>query len=472
MRRLLAVAVLFGFLPRAHGQDKGTSEFSAKGEFRARYFLMDNPGADEDSLSNTSATEGRFKVNLKFRPSERVSATLTALHNANFGHDRNDGSVANSDPGTSNSAPPSGSTINDGENLLSVNEAYGTWLAADDLTVMIGRMNLQVGDGTLMGLNDWQKLPYAWEGLLLMWEQDFGKHWFAALKLRNLQINRSAASTLNTSASRDPEHNAYMYAFDLKGMADWLKIAHFHFLKNNSDALDSNSSGTTNLQTTTDGVDTIRYGTNLELVFGSFDLKGWYEIQSGKMININNEVRTEYDYAGSLWAAELGFSAANFLRSRFFAHYHSDSGDGDRSDPNANNYDPFASELHGRTGMMDILAWGNLTMWAFGWTFKSDDKTDFGLKYNVFKRTESASVAQGPTAGLYGNYLRGTGLTAANDKENLGEEIDLWATYAHGNGLESTIRLGYFMPGDYFEDSSVGNDDKILHFMVEGRATF
>jgi len=482
MRRVLAAAVLVAFVPTANAQDKGKADFSANAEYRARYFNMENPTANEKALSRSAMAEGRFKFNGGFKANEKMSATLTLLHNTNFGVDDNNQAAGSSGTGTSSTAHPTAAntTVNDGENFLGVNQAYVTWTAADDLMFQVGRMNLQLGDGTLVGLNDWQKNPTAWEGVLAGWEQEFGKFWFAGLKLRNIQVDAAAAGDVNTASNGDPEHNAYIVGFDLKTMPEWMKTAHFHIVKNNGDALDANAAVDGFAATTKDGLDTMRYGTNLGFAFGAFDAKAWYEAQSGKVININDEVKTEYDYEGNMMAAQVGFSVPNFMSSRFHLHYHVSSGDKDGTDKKLEGYDPYATEQHGSAGMMDLFGWGNLTMINVGWTLKTDDKTDIGVMYSMFSRTEAGSTAT--PAQTYNQGLYGQGLpNAANDKDKLGDEIDVWATHSYGGGLSTTLRLGMFSPGDYFSDASndagvagsgIKQDSKIMHIMIEGKATF
>src|SRR5262245_42517823 len=87
MRRVLAAAVLVAFMPTANAQDKGKSDFSTNAEYRARWDYMTNPGLYEKGQSHVSEAGHRFKIGAGYKASEKVSANVTLIHNANFGID-------------------------------------------------------------------------------------------------------------------------------------------------------------------------------------------------------------------------------------------------------------------------------------------------------------------------------------------------------------------------------------------------
>lgn len=456
MRRVLAAAVLVAAMPTAHAQDKGKADFSTNAEFRARYFWMQNPGGNENTLANKNTGEGRFKLNLNYKANEKVSATMTLLHNAEFGQNTNTSSIVDQDHSAS---------VEDG---LNVNQAYATWMSSDDLKFMVGRMNYQVGDGALIGINDWEAVPYAFEGVLANWEAEFGKFQFALLKVRNLT---------GTSSSGDPEQNMYGINFDLKTMPEWLKAVNVHFFKNNSDAVDHNNAGGAAVDgkvvSTTDGLDIMRYGLMAHFGFGPVELKAWWEGQGGKVHFINTggaAAKTDYDYKGSMMAAELAYNAPNFMGSRFHFMWHKDSGDDNGGDTSLDAYDSYATEKHNSAGAMDLFGWGNLTFMQVGWMMKPQDKTDVGLQYTMLSMTEAKGSF---VTGTYGGNLPAVASQNTNN-DKLGDEVDLWATHHYDNNLATTLRLGYFMPGDRFEPAAPAtkSTDAIMHVMLEGRATF
>ncbi|MGE4133877.1 MAG: alginate export family protein [Bdellovibrionales bacterium] len=483
MRRVLAAGVLLAFVPTANAQDKAKSEFTPSAEYRARYFYLQNPSAKESDNSSQNMAEGRFKLGLDYRANEKISAHATLLHNTNFGIDNNtDAAGGNTGAGTASTTPPGTTTVNDQDNLISVNEAYVNWMSSDDMNFRIGRMNYHVADGSFISSNDWEKIPYSFEGLQANWEQEWGKLQFVAFKVRNLatvdNVNHPAT---NSSASDDAEHNMYGINFDLKTMPEWLKGVNAHIFKDTGDALGGGSGSY--VMSTTNGVDTLRYGLMGKFAFSGFDAGAWYEAQGGKLKNITAAgVKTDLGYKGQMYQIELGYTLENFMMSRFFLLYHRDSGDDNTGDNDLKGYDPYYYDMHANAGLMDLLAWGNLTQISLGWTFKTDDRNDFGLAYHMFSKTEKSSTtttAQGVNFGTMGAYGGGredlSSRTQKADADKIGDEIDLWATHHYNDNLATTFRVGYFMPGDVFEPTAAGTEkstDKILHVMIEGKATF
>ncbi len=453
MRRVLAAAVLVAFMPTANAQDKAKGDFSTDAEYRARYFLMQNPTANETDVSSAGQGEHRFRFGANYKASEKLSAGLTLIHNAQWG--QMNGVTARP------TAEHDNATGGLEENFMAVNEAYMKWMVSDDLSFKVGRQGYSFADGYVMGRNDWESTPYSYEGLLVNWEAEFGKFNFFGFK------HKDEAVATGNSASADPEHNSYGIVFDLKSKPEWMKALSVHVIKDNADArfgaTQTNNNGN-------QGKDYLRYGLMAGFGFGDFDLTAWYAAHSGKSKLIAaGGAKTERDHEGNLIQAQLGYTAQNFMQSRFFFTYHMDSGDDNTGDANDKGYDSYYTEKHNSAGMMDLFGWGNLTFMQLGWTMKPQDKTEVGLQYTMFSRTEASATSQTFVAGKYGAGLGGAG----NTKDKLGDEIDLWATHSYTDSLATTFRVGYFMPGDHFTDATTNNDeDKILHIMIEGKATF
>ena len=133
MRRIIALAVLVAFMPTANAQDKAKAEFSHDGEYRLRYWWTQNPGANEDTQRTDSSVDSRFKLGTTFKASEKMSAHLTLLHNAEFG--QNDASDIGDTSGDT-------ATNDQSENMLTVNQAYANWMFSDDMSFRVGPSEL------------------------------------------------------------------------------------------------------------------------------------------------------------------------------------------------------------------------------------------------------------------------------------------------------------------------------------------
>ncbi len=451
MRRLLALAVLVSLMPTSNAETKNKADFSHNAEYRARYWWTQNPGGDENTLGTNSNFDHRFKLGTSFRASEKFSANFTLLHNATWGESAGVGAAG-------------GTAGNDAENVVVVNEVYGNWMVSEDLSFRFGRQNFQIGDGSVMGVNDWEPNPYFFEGVAASYEMELGKFQPFAFKFRDY-------TTLQNSANKDAEQNAYGLSFDLKTMPEWMKTLNLHVIQVNGDAIRSADVGSDvqGLQ----GQDNLRYGLMAGFVYSMFDAKFWYAGHTGKNKHIAADgTKTEYDASGMMIQAEAGVNVENFMRSRFFVQYHQDSGDENINGNKHETYDSFFYEKHANAGLMDLFGWGNLTYITAGWTGKATDKTDVGLTYSMFSRTESGTNAASAKAGTAGVALF-NGVTPASDDSKLGDEIDLWAEHHYDGGLSAVARLGYFSPGDYFKNATAGaRSDNITQVMLEAKMTF
>lgn len=469
MRGFLVLAVLVSLVPPANAQDKGKTDFSHNAEYRVRYWWTQNPGGDKgngtsDRKENESHAEHRFKLGTLFRANEKFTAALTLLHTANWGQEDAADSVGDTNDNHADQV----------ENFLTVNEAYANWMMSEDFNLRIGRQNFQIADGYVMGTNEWLQSPYAFEGLLANYEVEFGKFQGFAFKYRDM------VALAGSSASKDPEHNAYGVNFDLKTMPEWMKALNVHVIKDNADAV-SESTATGKVRTGTHGQDVLRYGAMASFAFSIVDLKAWYAGTTGKnkYYNIASADVTNRDSEGRMMQAEAGVNFASFMNSRVFAQYHQDSGDTDSTDGKDGTYDSYFFERHANSGLMDLIDWGNLTYISVGWTAKPTDRTDVGLTYTMFSRTESGDSAAGvaPVAGLYGSDLT-SNVNNGWTGDKLGDEIDVWAEHKYDGGLSTVARLGYFMPGDVFKKSTsspgveINRDEKIVQLMLEGKLTF
>ena len=454
MRRVLALAVLMAFMPTANAQDTAKAEFTPSAEYRARYFWMQNPGGDADTMGTDSFANHRFKLGASFKANEKFSAHISLLHDASFGQ-MNAETTGQFDQSVGGAHE---------ENFMNVYEAYATWMVSEDFNLKVGRQGFQMADGSVMALNDWQQQPTAFEGVLGSFEAEFGRFQAFAFKYKEL-TGAAGHPTAGSSASKDPEHNAYGINFDLKTMPEWLKSLNVHVIKDNADGIVQAvatpiTDPTVNSLT---GHDTIRYGVNAAFAFSMFDAKAWYEMQSGKYTNaLDDGTVADLDAAGTMYQLEIGASFEEFMKSRFYAQYHVDSGDTDGTDGEQGTYDPYFYERHANAGLMDLIGWGNLTYIQVGGTLMPMDNTTVGVAYTMFSRTENDSASRPGDNG-------GT-LAAGGTSDKIGDEIDLWAERAYDGGLSTVLRLGYFTPGSYLKDG--GSEDNIMHVMLEGKLTF
>lgn len=479
MKKLLAALATLALVPAAHAAEKG-ADFTHSAEFRVRHLMAQNPTANKDDISTANATIQRFKLGTTFRANEKFSATLTLLHNATWGS--NDLGLMDSNgyaAGTGDSSRGVLDGTRDGDNLLLVQEAYGTWNVNDEFNLRFGRGSFTMADGLVISANDWENTPFAFEGILAHYEMEFGR--FGAWAAKFAEYSRGMSAATPTSPANpptagsgtdvsDPEANAYGLSFDLKTMPAWLKMVNVHVIKSQKATTPSAGDGT-GTQAIAFGQDITRYGVSVGGDMMNIDYHVAYAAQSGNYLRTPPTAKLKTD--GHMMHGVVGYKMPDFMNSRISFTYHMDTGKKNTAtaEPDKSEaYDPYFYDRHANSGLMDIVDWGNLTYMSVGYTLTPMDQTDIGLQYHVFTRTEKKS---GNTAGDNAKGLTGITSAATDDtKDDLGSEIDLVATRKYDSGFSIQARYGMFMPGKAFKLNNADKDATISQLFVEAKMNF
>lgn len=447
----------------ARAQDKAKGEVGYSADYRLRDTFLENESAlGAESPAHSNRLDQRFRFNLLLRAGERLNATATLLSRMQFGQTAQE-------------------TVAQPRDTVSVNQAFGTWMISDDFIFKFGRMNYQLGDGFVMGVNEWEAMPYAFDGALFHYEFEFGRIEFFGFKMREYGPP-AVAGGFTDEHKPDLEHNAYGFTFDLRTSPEFLKTVHLHVIKDASDRGEESPAPGSQVQTVkgTQGIDAVRYGLNVAMAYRLADFKVWYAGIGGKNKYPPNTALTyhgSYEIESNLMQAELGLNFPERRGLRVFVQYHRDTGDRDADDGRSQTYDSYFHVKHASAGFMDLFDWGNLTSVQAGATSRVTEALDVGVSYWLLARTATGPTSARPLAGLYGgNLVTAVGTNDLNlNASKLGDEFDLWAEYRLSNGLILNARAGYFSPGPVFDLASSGGvsrNDAILQLMFEGKVTF
>ncbi|MBC87324.1 MAG: hypothetical protein CL677_09120 [Bdellovibrionaceae bacterium] len=390
------------------------SDMATNAEYKVRYNLMQNESFTKDN--NQSAWEQRFKLGMTWRAGEKLSATVSLLHNSNWGADPADVGIATTD------------TTED--RFLDVNQAYATWMTSDDMSVVIGRQPIAFGDGTIFHQNDWEHEPYSFEGVGIAYDTEF-----AGINFWGVQIYD--AGNTSDGGTRDREHNMYVFSVDVKNMPEFLKMLNVHIVKHAVNATSFASAPVTV------AADVQQFGLTLQGASGMVDYRLTYSTATGEAGGA--------DISANMLDGSVGYSLASFMNSHFELAFHQDSGDDGSGDVTSWDDLPNYYNLHENAGRMDLYRWGNLTYFKLGWHFDAMEKTTAGLDYYMFSKTEEDDTRHG-----------------AAGETNIGSEIDLYATKKYSDNLAVTARLGMFSP----VEDTVGSSDAQTHVFLEGKFKF
>ena len=279
----------------------------------------------------------RFKFTGTFRPNEMFESNFWLMTNYNWGN-----------------------IFNDEIRIY----GYGDWKMSDELTLRVGRTPYQIGDGSSVGMNDYEEYPYVMDGVFLSYNTKS-----LALDLWAAYLDTPVVGSIGGVAV--PE---------LNGEGD-------NAGGDNAGA-ESGEAGSATGTAGNDGVQSSGGGshTSAQRAVGiSLDVRTLpKEFKMANLfaigvLNVDNELSQirvgagiggdvaglDYKLTGTIHGAEIagivdnyavdatiGYTLGMDARIHIGGHYESD------------NYDSFYYSRHGRSGLMDVAQWGNGTVYA------------------------------------------------------------------------------------------------------------
>lgn len=434
MKRLVILAGVLAVSTAAQAQD---AEFKHSGEFRLRYYNDMTPSGNKDIPENKSDIEARMKLGLTMQKGQAAKAHVTLIHGTLLGTDRA------ADPNLTN---PNAYAAFTKDNGLMVNEAYGWAAFSEKMFIKAGRFNIDFGGGEFISSDDHKLIPITHEGLALGYDLDFAKALVALVKDKEL--------TAQAGMDSDPEQHRFMVGIDLKNLPEFLNTASLSFSNFNRS---ENAAPSANLQV---------YGLTLGGEAAGLDYRAVLGMQSGIAAKT---AALEVKNDAMMMDFRVGFSMPETMGLKVWANYHSDSGDDDAADSKNSRYNGLYYNSHKFAGLMDIFGWGNLTYWAVGADIAPAEDMTVGLGLYGFSKTkEKDNTINGTNNDRFGNFRGGM----ANDKADLGMELDVYAQKKYANGLIIDAMVGAFMPGAAFKDATPKREATIIQAMLTGTLTF
>lgn len=409
------------------------------GQIRSRYESISNQkliDTTNDSADTGNTWVQRAKVGTTVAKGENLTGYVSLLAAFTWGNDL-----------PSDNTDASGHIDN---NEVLINEAWIWWRANDMFSVKAGRGGMELAHGLVVSKFDYAQYPYVFDGILATLDFNFGTFGIFGVKGEDDRGTGQVAS--------DPETNYYGVSFGMKNLPDAISTVHAHYMNINQDV--DTAAATSNFQGS-------RYGIALggDLSFG-LDWRADYAAQSGKWKDFSGDgdVTDDEDLSmnSSMYDLEVGYTVANAMNLRFFAGYHSDTGDdeeatGTADDDTFSRYSGFYYDQHKYAGYMDLFKFGNLTYYNIGATFEPMESLTVGLNYLMFNRTteDDNEAASGDIRADFGTAGADT-----NDEKVLGSEIDLWVEKAYEGGLKLGARYGMFTPGAFFKHDDFADEEK------------
>ncbi len=463
LRQLGLIVIVLGFcLPGFSQEEKAENPFKLLskdvyfqpgGGLRVRYEnLRAATGGGFPENEDESQASHRAQFDIRLYKGEYIETFFRFLNFADWGG-------ANGD---SRSGQHDGFSRTNG---LLVNQAWALWKVDDSLGIHFGRKQLHLGLGYTYGSNEWFNVPYSFDLLSVGWDWESLELSLIAAKVQEFE------RVSNQTLSSDPEENHYILNVDVKNLADAIDIFTFNLVQVNRD-LGSPDGGLSVLNGLNMQRLSLEMGIESTALFGTFFLS--YVTGEEKVAPVNqvNSNVQKPEIAQTAIDLKMGYRFVEHNNLGFWAGYHYDSGDEDASDDQVGSYDSFFYEVYGQAGLMDLIRWGNLSMFHAGLDVDIVDNITLGAAWWHMTKTEGSDDIQFGQAGRFYDQRVQNGDLIFGEEKDIGNEFDIWVDMKWQSGMNFRFTYAHFFPGAAFENADVTNsnnqaDSNFGQFLVQ-----
>lgn len=299
------------------------------------------------------------------------------------------------------------------------------------LTVKAGRQELLYGDERFVGSLNWMNTARVFDAVKAIyspWEWLQLDSFFA-------NVVRNEKTTADTAVHSDDFYGFYLAYKKIKDHV----IDAFLFIRH------TNDSSFVSERTGARG-DRVHYtmGNRLKGKKGRVDYGTEYALQFGRQARDKVEA----------WAfhQELGYTFANTSGTpRFYAEYNHASGDRNPTDGTVGTFDNLFPTNHNKYGLIDFMSLKNMNNVMLGASVKPHSKVHMASEFHWFFLDAKESAWFNASGGVFR-------AANVNADTQLGEELDLYATYAINKYFSTLIGYSHFFAGPFAQDTG-GNDD-------------
>lgn len=307
------------------------------------------------------------------------------------------------------------------------------------LTLKAGRQELAYGDERFVGALNWTNTARVFDAVKAVynpWE------W--------LQIDTFFSQVVRTEIKRADktvhDDNFYGIYAAYKKIKDHT-LDTFLFVRNNQDeSLVSERTG--------------KRGDLREYTFGNrfkgktkaVDYGTEYALQLGR--RAHDEIEA--------WAfhQELGYTFLNIKAvPRFYGEFNHASGDRNPNDGIVSTFDNLFPTNHNKYGLIDFVSLKNINDFMLGLSAKPHSKMQMASEFHWF----FLDAKESPWFNASGGVFRAAN---ANADTQLGEELDLYATYAINKYLSLLVGYSHFFAGPFARDTGASDDANFFYTQV------
>lgn len=282
---------------------------------------------------------------------------------------------------------------------------YGDWKMTDELMLRVGRSAYQIADGSSLGMNDYEEYPNVMDGGILTYNTESLAVDIWGAYLSPNYVGGAESGNYNASIG---------ISLDVRALPEEFKMANLHVMY---------VFGTEAIQLKKDGSsssvelpDQVRLGLGIGGDVSGLDYKlvGMVHSDPEDITNI-----VEYAVDG-----QVGYTLDFDARIYVGGHYESEA------------YDPFYYNRHARSGILDVVQWGNGAIYGEGGiAYMPSEDFEIGIRGLYFH-----------SIGNWGRYGNG-GKNPESDEDFSKEQVieaDLYVKKSYAGGFSIKLHGGLF----------------------------
>ncbi len=409
---------------------------------RTRYENRYNHDFDNATPNSSDFALLRTRLNLGMDVTEDVKAFIQVQDSRVFGAEQNEAG---------------------NEQNLDLRQGYVDVLdfAGLPLTLRVGRQTLVYGDERLIGAFDWNNVGRAFDGAkaMIRLADDLQLDLFAT-KIAELDDTVAEGESIapfaptlafpgpNPTEGGDEDQNFYG-AYGMWKPGEQTVDAYLLYLEDNSPEVAARGVGAgtpIQVHATDEDLKLWTVGTRVKgPILAGFDygFEGAYQFGEGANLDI----------AAFALHGEIGYALPLFAKTRLAIEANYASGDDDPADDDFTTFSNLFPTNHLHYGYMDRIGWSNNENYAIKLDSKITDKLSAKVHAWYFRLAEEEDALF--HAG--GGTIFGPG--AANGEDEIGQEIDLVATYKYNKVLTFEGAYARFFVGDAVEKAKADAED-------------
>lgn len=425
------------------------------GQYRLRGEYTNNLDFDKSANDHNDSWGQRVRLTANAKATDDTTVKITLQDTRKWGTTQaTAGGPAVTDNETANTTGT--------PNALDLHESYMNVENVLDSGVAFraGRQELSYGDERLIGAFNWSNNGRSFDALKAVYKSDI------------VNVDLFTSKIIERTVTNTDTNFHGLYA-TIKAIPDNVIDVYFLQLKdNNSNGANAvnpfgfgSTIGNTDL---TEGGAAVNgggdpsklntFGVRVKGAVSGLDYTAELPVQRGT-ISTNKK---EYNIKAYAFAAKLGYNLPTPMKARVGAEYDYASGDKDagtagNADTDLQTFFNLFPTNHDKLGLMDTQAWRNVKAWNLNATLEPTDKLKLLVSYWDFSLAQKNDAWYSAAQWNNNTNTAATSVRRANSNngsKDLGNEIDLVATYKYNAAVSAELGYAHYFAGKFAENNS------------------